>query len=166
MDQVDSASVYSWQWPINLAKYDRSPCLSETEKYAVTSCSDTRKIRAALPRLYSPLQDVEVLSSKQSQLQRNFKAQTAILQEIHRTQQPYWTWSEQAWIDLICRPLIHPSARLFIAANAYLLCDFHLVHCMGSKFYLSALGRFIFGQELFEHECGRLHPLTILETER
>ena len=33
MDQVDSASVYSWQWPINLAKYDRSPCLSETEKY-------------------------------------------------------------------------------------------------------------------------------------
>lgn len=157
MAQLDSTSEYSWQWPIDLAQYDRSPCLSETEKYALASWSNTRRVRTALPRLYSPLQDVEALSSKQSQLNGHSKAQTAILQEIQRTQQPYWAWSEQAWIDLVCRPLIHPSARLFIAANAYLLCDFRLVHCIDPIFYLSTLGRFIFGKELFEHECGRLH---------
>ncbi|MFA5920683.1 MAG: hypothetical protein WC856_05270 [Methylococcaceae bacterium] len=157
MTQLDSASVYSWQWPIDLAQYDRSPYLSETEKYALASWSNTRRVRAALPRLYSPLQDAEALSSKQSQLNGHSKAQTAILQEMQRTQQPYWAWSQQAWIDLVCRPLIHPSARLFISANAYLHCDFRLVHRIGPIFYLSALGRLIFGKELFEHECGRLH---------
>ncbi|MBS3965529.1 MAG: hypothetical protein KGZ80_13770 [Methylomonas sp.] len=157
MTQLDSASVYSWQWPIDLAQYDRSPCLSETEEYALASWSNTRRVRAALPRLYSPLQDVEALSSKQSQLNGHSKAQTAILQEMQRTQQPYWAWSEQAWIDLVRQSLIHPSARLFITANAYLLCDFRLVHSIGSIFYLSALGRLLFGKELFEHECGRLH---------
>jgi len=129
MDQLDFVSVTSWQWPIDLAQYDRSPCLSETEECALVSWSNTKSVRAALPRLYSPLRDVATLSSKQSQLNRHTKAQTAILQEIQRTQQPYWAWSQQAWIDLICHPSIHPSARLFIAANAYLLCDFRLVHC-------------------------------------
>lgn len=88
MAQLDSVSVYSWQWPIDLAQYDRSSWLSKTEECALASWSNTRSARAALPRLYRPLQDVEALSSKQSQLSGHSKAQTAILQEIQRTQQP------------------------------------------------------------------------------
>lgn len=157
MAQLDSVSAKNWQWPLDLAQYDRSPYLSETEECALVSWSNTMRVRAAVPRLYLPLRDVAALSSKQSLLKRHAKAQTAILQEIQRTQQPYWVWSQQAWIDLVCHPLIHSSARLFITANAYLLCDFRLVHCIGPIFYLSGLGRLIFGEELFEHECGRLH---------
>lgn len=157
MAQLDSVSAKNWQWPLDLAQYDRSPYLSETEECALVSWSNTMRVRAAVPRLYLPLRDVAALSSKQSLLERHAKAQTAILQEIQRTQQPYWAWSQQAWIDLVCHPLIHSSARLFITANAYLLCDFRLVHCIGPIFYLSGLGRLIFGEELFERECGRLH---------
>jgi hypothetical protein len=157
MDQLDSASTYTWQWPIDLSQYDRSPWLLETEQCILASCHGVRRTRANLPRLYRPLQDVAALSSKQNQLSGCSRAQTAILQEVYRTQQPYWAWSQQAWLDLICQPSIHPSARLFITANAYLLCDFRLVHCIGSRFYLSALGRLIFGKELFDQECTRLH---------
>jgi len=66
MDQLDSVSVTSWQWPIDLAQYDRSPWLSETEECALVSWSNTRSVRAALPRLYSPLRDVAALSSKKA----------------------------------------------------------------------------------------------------
>jgi hypothetical protein len=52
MAQLDSASVYSWQWPIDLAQYDRSPCLSKTEECALASWSNTRRVRAAVPRLF------------------------------------------------------------------------------------------------------------------
>ena len=102
MNQLDSVSVTSWQWPIDLAQYDRSPWLSETEERALANWSDTREcFRAALPRLCRPLEDVGALTSKQRRFGRLTRAQTAILQEIQRTQQPYWAWSKQAWIDLV-----------------------------------------------------------------
>ncbi len=157
MTQVDSTTSCCWEWPIDLAQYDQSPWLSETEQCALIRWDNVRKARAKLPRLYRPLQDVAALRTKQSHLNGCSKAQTLILQEVQRTQQPYWAWSQQAWLELICRPSIHPSARLFLTANAYLLCNFHLVHCTGSRFYLSALGRLVFGKERFDLECTRLH---------
>ena len=118
MDQVDSASVHSGNGLLIWFSMIEVHVSRKPSECALASWSSTRReIRAAVPRLYSPLQDVAALSSKQSLLNGLTKAQTMILQEIQRTQQPYWAWSQEAWIDLVCRPSIHPSARLFITAN-------------------------------------------------
>jgi len=161
MDPLDSASAYTWQWPIDLVQYDRNPLLSEAERNVLANWRGTTgirdNIRAALPRLCRPLEDVGALTSSQHRQQGLSRAQTMVLREVQRTQQPYWAWDQQAWLDLACPPSTNLQSPSFIIAIAYLLCDFRLVHCVCSKFYLSFLARFVFGRELFDQECGRLH---------
>ena len=53
MDQVDSASPYTWQWPIDLVQYDRSPLLSETERNVLANWSGTTGVRISRTTLFS-----------------------------------------------------------------------------------------------------------------
>jgi hypothetical protein len=103
------------------------------------------------------LDDIGVLASSQLQQAWFSRAKTTILLEVKRTQQSYWAWGQSEWLDLACHPTIHASARSYVAGTAYLLGGFRLVHCIPQSFFLSALARFIFGKQVFDQECARLH---------
>ena len=153
-------SEVAYTWPVDLTQYDRSPSLTETEQCALAKWSGATGVRgntrAALSRLCLPLDDVSALTLNQHQHGPS-RAATAVLLEVKRTQQAYWAWCQNAWLDLACRPSTHANTRSYVVAIAYLLGDFSLVHCVRPTFFLSTLARFIFGKGLFDRECGRLH---------
>jgi hypothetical protein len=130
-----------WRWPVDLARYDRSPALSRREKEQIAYLA-TRHVgsgagpwpegcKAALRRLIQPVR--EVLDRATKGVQFRYHAIRALLKEMHRRGRSYWSWSDEEWLatvgptnkDFLCRHACKVvTHRQPIFAIAYLLGGF------------------------------------------
>ena len=131
----------NWEWPVDLARYDRSPTLSRREKEQIAYLA-TRHVgsgagpwpencKAALVRLMGPVREVLNRVTKDANFRHH--AIRALLKEMHRRGRPYWSWSDEEWLETVgptsndflrhhkCKVLTH---RQPIFAVAYLLAQF------------------------------------------
>src|SRR5690242_7213253 len=130
-----------WTWPVDLARYDRTPTLSRREKEQIAYLA-TRHVgsgagpwpencKAALARLIQPLREVLNRVTKDASFRHH--AIRALMKEMHRRCRPYWSWSNEEWLATVaptnndflgrheCKVVIH---RQPILAVAYLLAGF------------------------------------------
>ncbi len=93
-----------WQWPINVAMYNRSPMLSEEEsaelEYLVQAHHQAhRRTRSALHRLLQPIDDVLAYTnaprSKRPEIVR------VLLVEMQRRNIAFWGWTMEQWQESI-----------------------------------------------------------------
>lgn len=141
-----------WQWPVNLAQYDRTPTLSEVEQQAVDLfCTfvggDRWSFHPAelghLQRLLIPISDVLTLVDACHGSAATVRRQ--MLRGISRYQSAYWGWSEEQWGEVIRAA---SRARHQMVAVGYLLGGLTELHHTGKCFFQTRLAVRIFGSEL------------------
>ncbi|MDL1865961.1 site-specific integrase, partial [Betaproteobacteria bacterium PRO4] len=106
MDALTSPT--SWQWPLNLDRYDRRPELT-TEEWAELDSLQQRRTAGnmhwqtqtvgTLQRLLQPLEDVLTLTGASTS--RRYHTVGYVIREMTRLEKPYWGWSTEDWIDCL-----------------------------------------------------------------
>lgn len=156
----------SWQWPVDITRYDRSPRLTPSEASALTRIGD--EVRAwphrsrqgavwrAVERLVCPLADVRGLVVSQTPRQRRCAdaAVAAILRECAHEQSAYWGWSPSTWLRILGATqrdfrAAHPvwvdrQVRHYLIALPYLLGCFTDLRPLGN-YQRVALAEKVFG---------------------
>jgi integrase len=139
----EPVSEPAWPWPIDLARYDRTPTLAPPEADALAALAEHlrewRRPRAqggvwrGLQRLISPLADVRAVLSTPSPHQRQSAdaAVAAVLRMCAIEHAPYWAWSIPTWVRVLgatqaAFQAVHPpwvdrQVRHYLIALAYLL---------------------------------------------
>src|SRR5262249_35848565 len=101
--------LVSWQWPVDLTIYDRSPALSDTERTSLESlikrfdarCSYwPEHAREALDRFLCPINDVLNHLALHKAHRRRLVSNT-LLREMHYRQQSFWGWTREEWIEFL-----------------------------------------------------------------
>src|SRR5438552_3401986 len=145
-----------WQWPLDLASYDRTPRLSHVEQQALdqfvalyepmtpspSQCLEFSE--DALSRLLRPIRDTLMVT------EANVHACNLtiwfLFRQMHSRRAAFWAWNETEWIEILC-----PSSALFgqqyhvndaycrpyTLAVAYLLCHFTPGIALGKLHYHS-----------------------------
>ncbi len=141
-----------WTWPIDLARYGRSPQLTSVERNMLTRYVEeyrfyrygrTMDFGVALDRLVRPLNDTldytGIATNKRKYVLLFF------LREMAERRRSFWGWTTEEWIDSIDA---RPAARQHAVAIAYLLCGFSDLHRLKSDHVVySCLARKVFGRE-------------------
>lgn len=108
-----SGELPAWQWPIDLARYDRTPELAPTEHAALLALGwHTRQGRsydpnrpewAVIERLFRPLNDARsslFIPDKRYHERSSRDAVALILHACTTTQTTFWAWSPSTWVDV------------------------------------------------------------------
>jgi len=170
----------SWQWPIDLTHYDRTPTLTATEDAALTvlgweirrgRCHDPHRSEwTAIKRLLRPLDDARrslYVPDDRYHYRSSLDAVALILHGCATTQQAFWAWSPENWIDQVFTKSqidfrhaypgwIDASVRPYAVAIAYLLDCFTAFQLLGG-FNRTALANRLFGPVLVQQA---LDPVT------
>lgn len=158
-------------WPINLAAYDRTPVLSESERAALASIftrphgqirQPTKRI---LERLIRPIEDVLRYLRAPSDL---YQAVIRILcHEMHFRRTPFWAWSLETWRDILgpditrfsqkyaWKDLRHP-ARAYLPLVVYMLDAIPDVWPLVEMLDISRQAQRVFGKEVIDQAVLRL----------
>src|SRR5437667_665856 len=107
-----------WQWPLDLASYDRAPLLSHAEQQALDQFvvlsehvipSPSQRLALsedALSRLLCPMR--AVLTVTGADVRAGNLAVWFLLRQMHRRRAAFWAWSTTEWIEILC-----PGSALF-----------------------------------------------------
>jgi integrase len=96
----------TWQWPLNLDNYDRTPVLSEAERVEIDRRLHDplgqlhKRTKTVIRRLLLPLYDV--LELVHARRMARYGSIRTMLIEMHRRQTPYWAWSAEEWAESVC----------------------------------------------------------------
>lgn len=171
-DPSDSnESPRAWQWPVELATYDRTPQLSDDEKEAIAytithhAARSARQHAAILRRLVQPLLDV--LLALGSPQQEHYAPILVMLDNMDRRGTAYWGWSREEWLETIglTRAAFEqqrshrsgPKARQQVVVMAYLLTHFDdFLAFAGNSLQLHQTAVTIFGRSSLEAATQRV----------
>lgn len=162
----------AWQWPVNVAAYDRSPSLSRQEARALAvldddlrewlRCRRHRWAWRALDRLVRPLADGRAVLTEPTRRQGRCAdvAVAAILRQCAREQAAFWGWSTTIWTTQREFCAAHP-AWIDRQVRHYLIALPCLLHCLTD---LRPLGNYkrvllaekVFGPALVQAFIGRV----------
>jgi integrase len=168
-----TVAVPGWPWPIDLARYDRRPELSERERAALAGLGwQVRRRRGfganrvewrAIARLLRPLDDARAALQWCPDTPAHRRSVTdavgLVLRRCLEDGTSYWAWSADDWVRLIAPGhkefeaawpgWIDGTVRPYVAAFAYLLGGFTDFHRIGG-FIRRSLAWRVFGQEPVE----------------
>ncbi len=110
---VHSTSVAptSWRWPVDLARYDRSPALTRVEHDALATVSArlaqgtanyAPQCLVALHRLVQPIDDVSTLLAAPACVRPLLRHR--LLRAMHERGRSFWAWSADEWLTTIDAP--------------------------------------------------------------
>ena len=163
-----------WQWPLDLASYDRAAELSPAERtelaHLLAPGADLLRRRrlAILDRLVRPIQDVLVWT--QAALDKHSTVRRALLLEMARRDKSMWGWSAEEWRESLCldpeeatrrygwRRGNHHPARQYLVAIAYLL-HLYPAAALGEllgQVKITVVARHIFGQDALDLATKRV----------
>ncbi|WP_326742678.1 hypothetical protein [Streptomyces sp. NBC_01768] len=178
-EAATAATAPSWPWPIDLARYDRRPELTERERAALASLGwEVRRRRGyapervewrAISRLLRPLDDARAALRWCPDTPSHRRAVTdaigLVLRRCLEDGTSFWAWSADDWVRLIAPGhkefedawpgWIDGSVRPYLAAFAYLLGDFTDFHRIGG-FIRRSLAWRVFGQEPVEETIAQV----------
>ncbi|MEW2490849.1 tyrosine-type recombinase/integrase [Streptomyces sp. NPDC048411] len=176
---TETAAAPSWPWPIDPARYDRHPELSERERTALASLGwQIRRRRGydpdrvewrAIARLLRPLDDARAALQWCPDTPAHRRSVTdavgLILRRCLEDGTSFWAWSADDWGRLIAPGhkefeeawpgWIDGTVRPYVAALAYLLGDFTDFHRIGG-FVRRSLAWRVFGQEPVEETIAQV----------
>src|SRR2546426_11028132 len=94
--QIHPHQEKTWHWPFDLAQYDRTPVLSETESTELNrqlwlTQQVHSRIKAVLHRLIQPIEDVLRFIDAGDATRRD--TIRFLIIEMHRRGTPFWAWS-------------------------------------------------------------------------
>jgi integrase len=103
-----------WTWPVDAARYDRSPKLTKAEVSALGDLADRQRYgffrgRHDLDRLTRPILDVIAVTCTPKQ--SGDGAIGALILEMAARRTAYWSWTDSIWIEIL-----RPSMKAFRAA--------------------------------------------------
>ncbi|MFJ9845892.1 tyrosine-type recombinase/integrase [Kitasatospora sp. NPDC101155] len=176
---TETAADPCWPWPIDLARYDRRPELSERESTALASLGwQVRRRRGydpdrvewrAIDRLLRPLDDARASLRWCPDTPAHRRSVTdavgLILRRCLEDGTSFWAWSADDWVRLIgpghkefeaaWPGWIDGTVRPYVAAFAYLLGGFTDFHRIGG-FIRRSLAWRVFGQEPVEEAIAQV----------
>ena len=176
-DTIPPGPDAPWQWPLNVAAYDRTPQLMAPERQELAVMMNRfahgilpwrNASRDTLQRLLHPLYDVfQVIEIKSASYSR---IAHIMLEEMHRRQTSFWAWSEAEWLETIGQyegdfHLRHQGKkndpyRQALAAIGYLLCRFTTLTDI-DRLHPYPLACKIFGVQRVDDAVQSIHhPLT------
>ena len=126
-----------------------SPTLTEVEQTVLA-----RVFAVASPRLHAErLEQLQRLVGPIEQATRGWDvrlsihARNLILAQVHRRQEPYWAWDEDAWLDLTGtrQTPTNREARLHLVALAHRLGGYRRLHRRAGVVRVHALADLVFG---------------------
>ena len=150
----------TYQWPVNLAEYDRSPVLSSAERVEMeilVPCDGTYgaplsgRSFSVLKRLTQPIKDVLFLTGA-NRITFNCLVRI-VVKEMNIREKAFWGWDDSDWIETL-RPTqrafmqrYQPRAnvRPHLMAVGYLLCDFRTLRAIGN-FLRPCFAKKVFGE--------------------
>lgn len=160
--QVRSQQRQPYQWPVNVAAYDRTFALSAAEKAELEflvprdgglGMKLNRRSFAVLKRLAQPLKDVlSFTGANQALFYCLFRI---VARKTNVLEKTFWGWSESDWIEVLCPTQLRflhrysprGNVRPHLMAVSYLLCGFTALHAMG-KFIRPFFAGKVFGDEI------------------
>ncbi len=165
-DELASSSN-SWAWPLDEARYDRTPILVSAEQEALASFVQRPRDRAVvvtiaeqqgtLARLLEPLRDA--LAVTQGEEQFEIHSLYLFLRMCARDGRPFWAWERATWIRVLGtstadffnmhKPGNPTDLRQYIIAVAYLLNCFSDFQALGG-IEMASLAYKVFGRERVE----------------
>ena len=173
-----------WRWPLDPARYDRTPDLSSKELAALIaldwdvcrlgSVASSRPEWATLERLLRPLDDarLSLFTPDTRHRQRNaLDAVGLILYGCRLQQTMFWQWDEATWVEILGGDQrsfhqrkfprkLDAGVRPCMVAIAYLLDCFSAFQLLGA-FNRLALAMKVFGPALVEEATNQI--MTILQ---
>jgi hypothetical protein len=168
----------SWQVPIALELYDQTPILAKAEREALQQLGwQLRRRRGydaarpewtAIARLLEPLDAARAVLHHPDTALHNRSGNDAIgvlLRRCAEEATAYWGWTAEVWVRLIgsdrhafARPwpnFIDQTVRPYLAAYAYLLCQFSALDRIGPFNRLGLAWR-VFGRSTVDAEFERV----------
>jgi integrase len=171
-----------WRWPVDPARYDATPALSEAEKGAIIGLGvgGLRRLArhdpsapewAQVRRLTRPLDDaVGSLDGPLTPHRRRavLDAAAVVLLRCAETSRSYWSWTEDEWAGLLGQDQQgfrkampgwgDDAVRPYLAAHAFLLGGFTAFYRLGSFSRLTLAWR-VFGRGRVDGEIGRIRSV-------
>lgn len=159
MNQAASPSPSpAWSWPVDLARYDRSPDLSEVERAELKRVMRRKPFhlhpstKVLLHRLLTPLQDVFEVTHLSHNIWHEIVR--VMVREMARRGKTFWAWSQEDWLSIIGSSYAafarrygrrygvgqHP-ARRELPVLAYLLCTLAEIDPLLSPFAIAPIAR-------------------------
>ncbi len=149
-----------WQWPVDLAAYDREPALRDPERAALAAwlAHPPPPGRAwtapPLPRLVAPLTAILTVYRINHASQREVMQVLAL--EMHRRGTAFWAWTADQWQESLAETVTafgqrygwHYKpylARTTLCLIAYVLCDYTAWAAAGRVVLRLSLARKLFG---------------------
>lgn len=158
-----SPSSHPCTWPVDIARYDRSPDLNEDERAELKRVMQRKPFhlspstKVLLHRLLQPLQDVFTVTHLSSSIWPD--TIRVLVVEMYRRDKTFWAWTETEWMDIIgpSYPAFarrygrrygvgqHP-ARRELPVLAYLLCSLADLDPLLGPFAIAPIARKVFGK--------------------
>jgi hypothetical protein len=165
---ISDPSCHPWRWPLDLARYDRTPQLSATEQACLEALAQPspskrgyllKQSRLALERLLQPMEDA--LQITQPIPATRYLALFHLVLDMHRLQSAFWQWTPHEWQHVFTED--YHAARLgpihqyyrHLVAMVYLLTDLRDVRC-GRRLIPDLLARDVFGQQALDNAQARI----------
>jgi hypothetical protein len=155
---------------VDLQPYHRPQVLTPEERKALADLNERfdtglkawpKMIYAALSQLLQPI--YELLRITQAARAPRNSVIHLLVQEMHQRQKPYWAWTEDEWLEVLCpterefhlRHKWSGNCRQYAVAVSYLLCGFSKINEIGT-FFQSRLAIKVFGREAVEDAVQRV----------
>jgi len=155
----------SWQWPIDLTKYDHPLTLTRQELQDLDEVLHQPRFpltfSPTLTRLLQPICDALEMSTS---VRMRCHAKKVLLIEMHQRQRPFWAWTPEEWVEILGvtwqiftrRYPKMPLCRQQVLLVGYLLCGFTDFHLLGG-FTRESLAYIVFGRERMEATIERVN---------
>ena len=92
----------SWQWPIDLTRYDRSLTFTQQELQDLDEVVHRQRFPLTLPpTLMRILQSVTTVLEMSTSVSMRCHAKKVLLIEMHRRQRPFWAWTREEWTEIL-----------------------------------------------------------------
>lgn len=182
MKQLQMPSdLSSWEWPLDLNAYDRTPVLSEDEYRALEQKINSphhaqfqRRPWRHLTRLFQPIEDALAHCSDGQRHTRD-EVIRVMAREMYRRRTPFWAWSLEDWLETAgesdasfaqrygwTRNPISVRARRYIPRLAYMLCLSLSPEPFLEKIDLLLFAKKFFGTAFVESAVAQV--LTVLQS--
>ncbi len=166
----------TWNWPFDLADYDRDPALSQAERNELDRLMGQQAVwqirkpsKAILQRLLHPIEDVMTYINLYSR--KRYDLIRVMLIETYRRGTAFWGWTVEEWCESMCSDKAafgrrygwqvgktHP-ARHLLPAIAYLFDTLPDVSALFALVEVTPLAQKIFGKERIDIAVQRVETI-------